>query len=177
ANWPIPLPALAALPVGAGLALAVGRWRGHRLDGLAWDLGVHVVRNYQIELWRDFEALFKLGVRGPKSGGPGRVVSVTSLEHGVGTTTISLELAVALALTGEQVQLWEQGQEVSLRLGLMAPGRHSESGVELLSGYSAASPHQWVLVRSLPPGEPIQPGGRVVLVLRQGHPEPLPPGV
>src|SRR5207247_738293 len=64
ANWPIPLPALAALPVGAGLALAVGRWHGHRLDGLAWDLGVHVVRNYQIELWRDFEALFKLGVRG-----------------------------------------------------------------------------------------------------------------
>ena len=175
AHWPAPLRVLAAVPLAAAVALAAGRWRGHRLDALAWDMGVHAVRNYHLELSRDIDGLLRRGQAPARKARTGRVVTVTALEPDVGATTIALELAVGLALQGEQVQLWEPRRELHLRLGLMAPGRHQASGVELLSGYVMPSAQEAVLVRSIPAGEPAENGLRVV-VLRPSDQRALPEG-
>ena len=79
-HWPMPLPLLAALPIGTGATLAVGRWRGHPLDSLAWDVATHLIRNYRVELSQDLKALLRLANRQRKASRPGRVVTVTALD-------------------------------------------------------------------------------------------------
>src|SRR5439155_7645561 len=177
AHWPVPLPVLAAVPVGTGVALALWRWRGHPLDSLAWDVAMHLIRNYRVELSQDLKALLRLANRQRKASRPGRVVTVTALEPGVGATTVALELAVGLALGGQPVRLWEPRRELSLRLGLMAPGRHQESGVELLSGFVVPSTNGHLLVRSIPAGEQVDAEGQVGLVLEPGDQTAIPTGV
>ena len=172
AQWPPPLPALAILPVAAGAALAVGRWHGHRIDTLAWDIGVHCARNYHLELSKDLDALVRRGHPKLRKGRNGRVVTVTALDSGVGATTMALELAVGLALSGEPVQLWEPGYEIHLRLGLAAQGRHEASGLELLDEHTLPVAQDQIVVRSIPAGELVEPAGLVVLVLAPGTDAP-----
>ena len=176
AHWPGPLPAIAVLPIAAGAILALGRWRGHRLDSLAWDIGLHIARNYHFELSKDLNSILMRRQRKPRKGHAGRVVTVTALEPGVGATTVAVELAVGLAMSGEPVQLWEPQREIHLRLGLMAPGRHQASGLELLSGYVTPIARDHVLVRSIPATELVEEAGLVVLVLAPGNEAPIPEG-
>jgi hypothetical protein len=177
APWPAPLRALIALPLGSGLILALGRWRGHPIDGLIWDCSLHVLRNYRLELAQDLDGLLRIGRRTSDQGAAARVITVTALKPGAGTTTVALELAVALALDGEQVRLWEPGDQTNLRLGLMGPGRHEPSGLELLTSFVPPAARPGILVRAVPPNDPIELGGHVVMVLAPGNQPPTSAGL
>jgi cellulose biosynthesis protein BcsQ len=170
------LPALAALPIAVGIGLALGRWRGHRLDNLIWDGTVHLLRDYRLELSKDLEAVLRIGRKRDEPDKRCHVVNITALKAGAGTTTVALELAVALALTGAQVRLWDPDGQTNLRLGLMGSGRHEASGVELLASSINPSLQPGILVKAVPVGDPIDPNARTVIVLSADNRQALPPG-
>jgi hypothetical protein len=174
---PAPLRVLAALPLTTAVILALGRWHGHPIDGLVWDFGLHAFRNYRLELAKDLEALLRVGRRTRDAPEEARVITVTALKPGAGTTTVALELAVALALDGERVSIWESGDQANLRLGLMGPGRHEASGLELLTSFVAPGPRPGILIKAVPPNDPIQPGCHTVMVLTPGSQPPATPGL
>jgi hypothetical protein len=171
----VPLPALAAVPIALALALAIGRWRGHRLDLLVWDGAVHLVRNYRVELSNDLEMVLHIGRDRHEPENRCHVVNVTALEPGAGTTTVAVELAVALAQAGEHVRLWDPEGQANLRLGLMGSGRHESSGVELLPGSIEPPPGPGILITALPVGELPDPRGHTVIVLKKDG-QQAPPG-
>src|SRR5438105_14823671 len=87
APWPLPLHALVALPIASALALSFGSWRGHRVDGLIADAAQHMVRNYRIELAKDFRALLHVAKQAPDAKARARVITVMAVKPGAGATT------------------------------------------------------------------------------------------
>src|SRR5207302_8956545 len=126
-----------ALPVAVAIALAWGHWKGQPLDALTLDFVFHLLRNHRLEVALDVRSLVQRNHCAKLPARRRLPITVTALERGAGTTTVGLEIAVGLAMAGNDVSFWEHESDAYLRLGLMGPGRHEPSGLEVLGGPDA----------------------------------------